>query len=198
MLAAQVADDRLVHPVATNADRARINNVAQRQNRNLGGAAANIDNHVAGGVCDRHSGTNRRRNRFGNQSRTPRTGGQNRGADCTLFNRGRAVGHTNNDLGFAECRAFVHLADEMFDHLFGTVEIGNHPLAHRPDRLDAARGATQHQLGVFAYGQHLFYAILDVIGDHRRFVQNNALAFDVDQRVRRAQINCHVGRKQTW
>jgi hypothetical protein len=55
MLAAQVADDRLVHPVAAHADRPGIDDVAQRQHRNLGRAAADVDDHVAGRVGDRHA-----------------------------------------------------------------------------------------------------------------------------------------------
>ena len=94
---------------------------------------------------------------------------QHRLADRAFFNRGRAVRHADDDLGFGEGRALVHLADEMLDHLFGGVEIGNHTFAHRADRLDAARGAAQHQLGVFAHGQHLFHAVLDVVGDDGRF-----------------------------
>jgi len=38
--------------------------------------------------------------------------------------------------------------------------------------------------------------ILDVIGNHRGFGQNDAFAFDIDQRVRGAEIDGHVGRKE--
>ena len=91
----------------------------------------------------------------------------------------------------------MNLANEIFDHFLGGIKIGNHPFAHRADGFDAAGGAAQHQLGILANGQHLFHAILDMIGHHGGFVQNDAFAFDVDQRVCRAQIDCHVGRKQT-
>ena len=61
----------------------------------------------------------------------------------------------------------MHLADEMFDHFFGSVEVGNHALAHGPDRLDRPWRAAQHQFGVLAHGEHFFHAIFDVIGHHR-------------------------------
>ena len=105
--------------------------------------------------------------------------------------------HADDDLGFGKGRSFVHLADEMLDHLFGGVKVGNHAFAHRADRLDAAGRPAQHQLGVFAHGEHLFDTVLDVIGDNRRFGQDDALAFYVYQSVSRSEINGHIRRKQT-
>ena len=86
----------------------------------------------------------------------------------------------------------MHLADEVFDHLFGRVEVGDNAFPHRADCFDAARGAAQHQLGVLADGEHLFHAILDVIGDHGGFRQNNAPALDIDQRVGGAEVDRHI------
>ena len=91
----------------------------------------------------------------------------------------------------------MHLADEMLDHLFGGVKVGNHALAHGADRFDAAGGPAQHKLCVFAHGQHLFDAVLDVIGDNRRFGQDDALAFDINQGVRGPEVDGHIGREQT-
>ena len=90
----------------------------------------------------------------------------------------------------------MHLADEVFDHLFGNSEIGDDTVTHRADRLDAAGCAADHQLGLFANRQYLFLAVTDMVGHHRRFVQYNALALYIDKRVCRAEIHCHIGRKQ--
>ena len=79
-------------------------------------------------------------------------------------------------LGFEKVVPLVHLADEMLDHLFGHVEVGDDAVAHRADRLDAARRAAQHQLGILAHGQNLLLAVLDVIGHDRGLVQHDALA----------------------
>ncbi len=89
----------------------------------------------------------------------------------------------------------MNLADEMLDHLFRAVEVGNDAVAHRADRLDAAGCAAQHQLGIFAHRQYLFLAILHVIRHHRRLVQNDPLAADIDQRVRGAEVDRHIRRE---
>ena len=44
---ADVADDRLIHLVAAYAHAARIDNAAKGDDRDLGRAAANIDDHGA-------------------------------------------------------------------------------------------------------------------------------------------------------
>ena len=87
----------------------------------------------------------------------------------------------------------MHFANEMFDHFFRNIEICNHPIPHRTDRLNGTRGAAQHQLGILAKGQCLFHAVLDLISHHGGFVKNNALATHIDQRVCGAQINRHIG-----
>ena len=64
MVAADIGDDRLVHLVAADAHRARIDDAAERQHRHFGGAAADIDDHRAGGLGDRQAGADRRRHRL--------------------------------------------------------------------------------------------------------------------------------------
>ena len=75
----------------------------------------------------------------------------------------------DDNLWLIKRRPFGSLADEMFDHLFGGVKIGDHTFTHRANGLNGSGGATQHQLGVFTNSQYFFDAILDVIRDHRRF-----------------------------
>ena len=102
------------------------------------------------------------------------------------------MGHTDNHLGLGEIAALMNLANEMFDHFFGHVEIGNHAVAHRPDCLDRSRGPAQHQLGILTHGKHFLFAILELIGHDRWLIQDDALALHIDKRVCRAQINGHI------
>ena len=60
----------------------------------------------------------------------------------------------------------MDLANEVLDHLFGHVEIGDDAFRHRPDRLDRARGSSKHQLGVLTNRKNLLFAVLHVIRDH--------------------------------
>ena len=195
-MAAQVGDDRLVHAVTADADRAGVDDVTKREHRDFGGAAADVDDHVARGVGDGHARADGGGDGFSNETRTAGTRRQNRLANGALFHWGGAMGHADDDLGFGKCGAFVDFADEVLDHLLSTVEIRDHPVAHRPDRLDGAGGAAEHQLGIFAHCQHLLFAVLDVVGHHGGFVQHDPLAAHVHKRVRRAEVDGHVGREE--
>jgi len=62
----------------------------------------------------------------------------------------------------------MHFANEMLDHFLGHIKICNHTFAHWPYGLDAARGAPEHQFGVFSDRKHLFDPVFDMIGYHRR------------------------------
>ena len=55
--------------------------------------------------------------------------------------------------------------------------------------------AAQHHLGLVAHRQHLLAPLVRGDGDDRRLVQHDAAALDVDQRVRRAQVDGHVRRQ---
>ena len=44
----------------------------------------------------------------------------------------------------------MRLVDEMLDHLLGDLEVGDHPVAHRPDRAHVVGRLAHHQLGVVA------------------------------------------------
>src|SRR5919199_190744 len=61
VLALDVVDDRLVELVAADPDRLRDDDAAERDDRDLGGAAADVDDHVAGGLADGQARADRRR-----------------------------------------------------------------------------------------------------------------------------------------
>ena len=69
--------------------------------------------------------------------------------------------------GFGKCRSAMHFSNEMFDHLFSNIKIGNHAFAHGANGFNTAGGAPQHQFCVLADGQNFFQPIFDMIGDHR-------------------------------
>ena len=100
--------------------------------------------------------------------------------------------HADDDLWFRERRAFVHLADEVLDHLFGGVEVRNYAFPHGTNGFDAAGGTTEHQLGILADGKHFLDAILDVVRNNRRLRQDHAPAFHVDQCVCGSEVDRHI------
>ncbi len=120
-------------------------------------------------------------------------------ADSWMARRSTAVepdGHADDDLRPGERPAVVmHLADEMLDHLFRDLEIGDHAVAQGADCLDISRGAAQHQLGFVADSQNVFFAAIVGDGDDGGFVEDDSTAFDVHKRVRRPQVDRHIGRE---
>src|SRR4029079_1690842 len=91
----------------------------------------------------------------------------------------------------------MHFADEVLDHLLGDFEVGDDAVAHRPDCFDVARRSSEHHLGVVAHVAYLLLAPAIDGGDDVGFVQHDAPALDVDQRVRCSEIDRHIARQGT-
>ena len=192
MVAANVGDDGFVHLVTADADAGGIGKAAQAEHRNFGGAAADIDDHAADRLGDRHTGADRRRHRLLDQIDLGRAGVVGGIADGAFFDASRSRWHADDD--FREARQFrrVDLGDEIFDHLLGDVDIGDDAIAQRPDAFDVARRLAHHHLGFVANGLYRARAANGLDGDDRRLVQHDTAAADIDQRVGRPQIDCHI------
>src|SRR5206468_11129798 len=84
--------------------------------------------------------------------------------------------------------------DEVAQHLFSDLEVGDHPILQRPDGHDVGGRATDHALGLETDRERT--PVLDVDGDDGRLVEDNAAAPDIDESVRRAQVDRHVPAEQ--
>jgi hypothetical protein len=109
----------------------------------------------------------------------------------------RRYGHAYDDLRGGEAASVVHLADEMLDHFLRHLEIGDDAVAQRPDRVNVAWGAADHQFRLLSDGEDLPLAPDARDCDHRRLVQNDTAPFHVDDGVCRTEVDRHVGRQQT-
>ena len=100
--------------------------------------------------------------------------------------------------GRTKVRPVVNLVDEVAQHGFGHFEIGDHAITHRSDGHDIPRGSAEHVLGFHAHGQHaVFGAVVRSNGNHGGLAENNALAFNVYQRIGRTQVDSQVAGKDT-
>src|SRR5712691_11279103 len=90
VLALDVIDDRLVHLVAADAQRLRDDDPAQRDDGDLGGAAADVDDHVPGRLRDGQPGPDRGRHRLLDQVGLARAGAERRLLDRALLDAGHA------------------------------------------------------------------------------------------------------------
>jgi hypothetical protein len=131
VVAADVVDDGLVELVAADADRALVDHAAQRDHADLGGAAADVDDHRAGGLGHRQAGADRGGHRFLDQVHLGGAGAQGGVADGAALHLGGAAGHADDDARAGrEHRARMHHLDELLDHLLGDHEVGDHAVLH--------------------------------------------------------------------
>ena len=189
VVALDVIDDRLVHLVAADAQRLRDDDPAERDDRDLGRAAADVDDHVPGRLGDGEPGADRGGHRLLDQVRLARAGRQRRLLDRALLDAGHAGRDADDDARMREA-VLVHLLDEVAEHLLGHVEVGDHAVLQRTDRLDRPRRAAEHPLRLDADGVHLARALVD--RDDRRLRQDDAAPAHVDERVRGAEVHGHV------
>jgi hypothetical protein len=84
----------------------------------------------------------------------------------------------------------VDRLDEVSEHLFGHLEVGDHPVLQRPDRGDVAGRAADHPLRLDP--DRVDLAGFGVDRDHRGLGEDDAAPTHVDERVRGAEVDRHV------
>ena len=166
----------------------------ERDDGDVGGAAADVHDHVAGGLGDRHAGADRCRHRLLDQVHFAGL----RAVGAVLD---RALLHLRDLARYADDNARAHpdvpvvrLLDEVGQHLLGDLEVGDDAVLHRLDRDDIAGRAAQHVLRVLA--DRLDAAVHLVDGDNRGFVHDDALPARVHAGIGGAEIDRQVTRKQ--
>ena len=189
VLLLDVGDDRVVHLVAADAQRLRDDDAAERDHRDLGRAAADVDDHVPGRLADRQPGADRGGHRLLDQVGLARAGRERRVLDRALLDPGHARRHADDHARVREA-VLVHLLDEVAQHLLGDVEVGDDAVLQRPDRRDRARRAPEHPLRLDADGVDVARALVD--RDDGRLGEHDAAAADVDERVGGAEVDGHV------
>ena len=102
--------------------------------------------------------------------------------------------HADDDARAHPDVAVVGLLDEVGQHLFGDVEVGDDAILHRLDRDDVAGRAAQHLLRFATDG---FDAAVDLVDRHdRRLVDDDAAAFRIDAGIGRPEIDRQIGREK--
>jgi hypothetical protein len=189
-----VLDDRLVHLVARHAHRLAVDDARERDDGDVGGAAADVHDHVARGLGDRHAGADGGRHRFFDEVHLARLGAVGAVLHRALLDLRDLRGHADDDARAHPHVAVVRLLDEVGQHLLGDLEVGDDSVLHRLDGDDVARRAAEHLLGV---APDRFDAAVDLVDGHDGgLVDDDALPARVDARVRGAEIDGKVAGKQ--
>src|SRR5688572_23511360 len=200
VVAAHVVGDRLVEAVAADAHRLRVDDAVQRDDGDLGRAAADVEHHRAARLVDRQAPAERGRQRFRDDVDAARARALRRLLDRALLDLRRPEGLADQHARRgAQPAVAVHLGDEVLQHPLGVGEVGDDAVLHGPDRGDVPRRAAEHVLGLDADGDDDLAAAARLVldRDHRRFVEDDALPADVDERVRRAEVDGDVAREVT-
>ena len=160
---AGVGDDLLVHLVAGGADRVALDDAAEGDDGDLGGAAADVDDHAAGRVHDRQPGADRGSHGLFDQVGLAGAGVEGGVVDGALLDFGNAAGDADDDARArdAEAVALVHGADEVVQHALGDVEVGDDAVLERTYGDDVRGGTTDHALGLGADCEHLLGHAVD-------------------------------------
>src|SRR6266571_769794 len=191
-------DDRLIHLVAADPYRFGVDDPRQRDDRHFGGAAANIDDHVAGGLGDGKTSADRRGHRLLDQVNLTCSGRFRRLLDRTLLHLGDPGRHADHDPRPDQGLAVMDLVDEVAEHLLGDVEIGDHAILHRPDGGNIAGGAAEHFLGLHPDGKDLMLAVVHFMDRHHgRLADHDPLPLQVDQGIGCPKVNGEVVGKHT-
>ena len=168
--------------------------IPERDDGNLAGAAADVDDHVPGRLRDREPGADRCRHGLLDEIGLSRSGREGGLLDRALLDARHAGGHADDDPWVRE-PVLVDLLDEVTEHLLRDVEVGDDPVLQRPDRRDRARSAPEHALGLDADGVHLAGALVD--RDDRGLGQHDPASTNVDEGIRGAEVDGHVAAAET-
>src|SRR5689334_9481958 len=182
-------DDRVVHLVARDADRLLVDDAREGDDGDLGRAAADVDDHVAGGSVDVESDADGGRHRFGDEMHFLRPGVFGGVAHRALLDLRHAARHADDDPAAWE-PVGVNLLDELPQHPFRDLEIGDDAVAHRPDRPDVAMRAPEHLTSLVADRDDPFRIAVE--GHDGGLVEDDPLALHMDQRVRGSEVDCKV------
>ncbi len=159
----------------------------KRNHRDIGGAAADIDHHVAAGLGDGQTGADGGHHGLLHQVHFAGLGAIGRVHDRALFHLRDLRRHADDDARMHQHLAVVRLLDEVVQHLLGDFEVGDDAVFHRLDGDDVARRAAKHLLGLFADSFDFTGVLVD--RDDGGLVDHDAFAARIDQRVGRSQID---------
>ena len=95
-------------------------------------------------------------------------------------------------MGWGKPTVLVHLANEVLQHLFGDVKIGNNAVFHRPDGLNATGRPAKHTLSFFTNGRDGLGGSGGAHRNNRRFVEHDISVAHIYQGVGRSQIDRQV------
>ena len=173
VLVAHVLQNFFIVVVACHAHTGGLDLAAEGQHGDIGGAAADIDDHAAVGLGDVDAGAEGGGNGLVDQVDLAGTGGHHGLHHGVALDAGDGGGHADSHTGLDHVGA-VHLLDEAADQLTGHGVVADDAILQREDGGDVVRGAAHHGQRLVTGFQH---GLLAGIHCHNAgLVEHNALA----------------------
>ena len=192
---AGIGDDAAVHLVAGDADRAADDHAAEGDDGNLGRAATDVDDHAPGRLHDGKAGADG--GGKGLLDEEARAGARTESGvvNGALLNLRDAAGDADDDAGLGEEGTVLNGTDEVAEHPFRDLEVGDDAVAQGADGDDVGGGPADHALRLLADGENALGGAVD--GDDRGLDDDDAPPPDHDERVRRPQVDSDVVGQET-
>ncbi len=191
MFAAHIFHHGLVELVPGHLDGGGLHHASQGDDGDVGGAAADIYNHMAVRLHDVNARADGSGNGLFNQVHPPAARLYARIHHGALLHLGDAGGDADDDPGL-ENHKTRYLADELLEHPLSHVIIRDHALPQRADGNYVAGSAAQHLTGFLAHLQQL--ARILVHSHHGGLVENDAFIFHIYQYGSSTQVNPDIFR----
>jgi hypothetical protein len=199
-VAAHVVDYRLVEAVPTDPHGLRVDDAVQRYHRDLGSAAADVEDHGTPRLAHRQTGSYRRRHRLLHEVDPSCPGAGRRLPNRPPLDLGRAAGNAHeHPWTRPKETVLVRAVNEVLQHLLGDGEVRDHAILQRTNGLDVSWRATEHALGGVTDRRDALGAAVGLGADrhHRGLVQHDALVTRVDEGVGGSEIDREIGREET-
>ncbi len=175
---------------AGNAHRLAVDDAGQGDDRNVGRAAADVDHHVARRLGDGHSRADCRRHGFFNQVNFAGLGSHRAVFHRAALDLRYLRRHPNHNARAEPPAAPVRFADEVRQHFFGGLEVGDDAVFHRLDGHDVTRRPPEHFLGIGAHG---FDAAIGFVNrDDRRLADDDPFAAREHAGVGRPEVDGEI------
>src|SRR5258708_23743875 len=165
-------DDRLIELVAAYPDRLSRHDAAQRDHGDLGRAAADVHDHIAGRLVDRQPSADGGSHRLLDDVHAPRARLMAGFLDGALLDSGDSAWHGADNSRLRQAAAPVDLLNEVAQHALRNVKVSDYAVFKRPDGDDIARSAANHALGFEADCDYL--SSVGIECDDSWFIQNNS------------------------
>ena len=190
-------EDCLIELVAGNTNGLGNDDTAHGDNGDLGGTAADVNDHGTGGLLDGQVGADGGGHGLLDQISLTSAGLDRGLKDGALLDRRDAGGDAHDDARTRGPRIALlgRLVDKVAKHCLGNIEVGDNAVLEGTNGHDVAGGTAEHALGLDADRQNALIVFVD--GDDGGLADDDTLAAHGDKRVGGAEVDGKIARVAT-